>query len=52
MRIVVDSKETMALLQNLCDIALRQQGIQSLQAITTVLNAIQIEESKAEVAKG
>ncbi len=44
MKILVDSKETAGVIQGLCDIALKVNGISILQQITAVLNSIQIDE--------
>ena len=46
MTIKVDSKETAAVVQSLCDIALKVNGIQALQQITAILQAITVEEAK------
>ena len=47
MKINCDEEGNKALLQ-LCDIALKSGGIQNLQGITQILNAIKIEEKKEE----
>jgi hypothetical protein len=48
MKIVVDSKETAGVIQQLCDIALKVNGIQALQQITQILQSITIEEKKED----
>lgn len=50
MRIIAD-KEGQAVLQQLADIALKQGGIQNLQAVNQFLQSIQmIEETKVDEA--
>ena len=44
MMIKVDNQETLKLLQQLCDIALRAGGVQNLVGVTQVLNSISIME--------